>query len=92
MQKTLFSILSLCIDAVQSMIYPFVWHHILIPILPSHMTEFASCPSPFILGILSKNIKDWNSIQPDHVKFYFFFKYLQMNYNFFKLGIVGGSR
>ncbi len=91
MQKTLFSILSLCIDAVQSMIYPFVWHHILIPILPSHMTEFASCPSPFILGILSKNIKDWNSIQPDHVKFYIFLIFTN-ELQFFKLGNAGGSR
>lgn len=59
--------LSLCIDAVQSMLYPFVWQHTLVPALPHAMTEIASAPTPFILGMLSKNVDDWKAIQPDQV-------------------------
>lgn len=59
------SVLSLCIDAVQSMLYPFVWQHTIVPVLPQSMTEIASAPTPFILGLLSKNVEDWKSIYPD---------------------------
>lgn len=59
------SVLSLCIDAVQSMLYPFVWQHTLVPILPHSMTEISSAPTPFILGLLSQNVEDWKAIQPD---------------------------
>jgi hypothetical protein len=62
-----FSALSLCIDAVQSMLYPFVWQHTIVPVLPQSMTEIASAPTPFILGLLSKNVEDWKSIYPDQV-------------------------
>jgi hypothetical protein len=61
------SALSLCIDAVQSMLYPFVWQHTIVPVLPQSMTEIASAPTPFILGLLSKNVEDWKSIYPDQV-------------------------
>lgn len=63
------SVLSLCIDAVQSMLYPFVWQHTLVPVLPQSMTEISSAPTPFILGILSKNVDDWKSIYPDQVQY-----------------------
>ncbi|EFX64605.1 hypothetical protein DAPPUDRAFT_334025 [Daphnia pulex] len=59
------SALSLCIDAVQSMLYPFVWQHTIVPVLPQSMTEIASAPTPCILGLLSKNVEDWKSIYPD---------------------------
>lgn len=67
MQLLIFSVLSLCIDAVQSMLYPFVWQHTIVPVLPQSMTEIASAPTPFILGLLSKNVEDWKSIYPDQV-------------------------
>ena len=49
------------------MLYPFVWQHTLVPVLPHAMTEIASAPTPFILGMLSKNVDDWKAIQPDQV-------------------------
>lgn len=58
-------VLSVCIDAVQSMLYPFAWQHTLVPILPPTMTEISSAPTPFILGLLSENVDDWHSIVPD---------------------------
>lgn len=52
-------------DAVQSMLYPFVWQHTLVPVLPSSMTEIASAPTPFVLGMLTPNVDDWKAVQPD---------------------------
>ncbi len=49
------------------MLYPFVWQHTIVPVLPQSMTEIASAPTPFILGLLSKNVDDWKSIYPDQV-------------------------
>jgi len=60
------SVLSVCVDAVQSMLYPFVWQHTLVPILPQTMTEISSAPTPFILGMLANNVDHWHSIKPDH--------------------------
>jgi hypothetical protein len=47
--------------------YPFVWQHKIVPILPQSMKEISSAYTPFILGLLSKNVEDWNSIYPDQV-------------------------
>jgi len=58
-------ILSLCIEAVQSMLYPFVWQHTLVPILPKAMSEIAAAPTPYIMGILTKNVDDWQTVTPD---------------------------
>ena len=60
-----YRILSLCIEAVQSMLYPFVWQHTLVPILPKAMSEIAAAPTPYIMGILTKNVDDWQTVTPD---------------------------
>lgn len=39
-----------------SLLFPFTWPHILIPILPEKMLQFIQAPVPFIMGI--NNIKD----------------------------------
>ncbi len=31
------------------------------------MKEISSAYTPFVLGLLSKNVEDWNSIYPDQV-------------------------
>ena len=62
------SVISLCIEAVQSLLYPFVWQHTLVPVLPKAMNEISSAPTPYILGVLSENVDDWRAITPDEVK------------------------
>ena len=59
--------LSICIDAVQSMLYPFVGQHTLVPVLPESMTEICSAPTPYVMGVLSRNISDVQAIFPDEV-------------------------
>jgi hypothetical protein len=34
-----------------AMLHPFKWHHIMIPILPSKLYDYASAPMPYIIGI-----------------------------------------
>lgn len=45
-------LLSTCVEAVQSMLYPFVWQHTLVPVLPGTMSEIASAPTPYVMGLL----------------------------------------
>jgi len=47
-----FGLLSTCVEAVQSMLYPFVWQHTLVPVLPGTMSEIASAPTPYVMGLL----------------------------------------
>jgi len=50
------SVLSSCILAIYSMIYPFSWQHVFIPILPLTLMEYAAAPVPFIIGILHQSL------------------------------------
>jgi hypothetical protein len=50
------------------MLYLFLWQHTIVPVLPQSMKEIASAPTPFILGLFSKNVEDSKSIYPDQVQ------------------------
>mmetsp|Transcript_9962 Transcript_9962/g.15026 ORF Transcript_9962/g.15026 Transcript_9962/m.15026 type:complete len:1130 (+) Transcript_9962:50-3439(+) len=43
--------LSDAVHAVTSMLLPFRWQHIFIPLLPSKLLTFVSSPMPFIIGV-----------------------------------------
>lgn len=45
--------LSSCVEALQSILYPFCWPHTLIPILPQSLWEIVEAPTPFVCGVLS---------------------------------------
>jgi hypothetical protein len=47
-QRTL---LTLACDAVCSLLYPFQWNFVFIPILPVSLFEFLEAPTPFVVGI-----------------------------------------
>ncbi|XP_023713719.1 uncharacterized protein LOC111867790 isoform X2 [Cryptotermes secundus] len=44
--------LSSCVEALQSILYPFSWQHTLIPVLPTSLLDICSSPTPYIVGIL----------------------------------------
>jgi len=48
--------LSACVNAVYAMIYPFVWQHVFIPILPKKLMDYCSAPMPFLIGIPASSI------------------------------------
>lgn len=43
-------------ESVQSLLYPFTWCHVFIPILPNNLWELVESPTPIICGVLSKDI------------------------------------
>lgn len=43
--------LSSSVLATASMLYPFHWHHMFIPLLPANLTDFAEAPFPYIIGV-----------------------------------------
>ncbi len=47
------SLLSICAEAVTSLMYPLTWTHCYIPILPLHYIGVLQTPTPFIIGIPS---------------------------------------
>ncbi len=42
---------SVAVRACQTLLGPFTWQHLLIPILPASMLDYAAAPMPFIIGL-----------------------------------------
>ena len=43
--------LGVCAQAAASLLYPFVWQHIFVPILPRSWIDYITAPMPFICGV-----------------------------------------
>jgi hypothetical protein len=43
--------LSAVIHAACSLLHPFVWQHVFIPILPSRLIDYVLAPMPFVIGV-----------------------------------------
>lgn len=43
--------LSSCVQAANAFLYPMVWQHIFIPILPMKMKDFLCAPMPYLIGV-----------------------------------------
>lgn len=54
------STLSLCVEALESMLYPFSWQHTFVPILPLDMTDVLDAPAPFLIGVLRSAQNPWD--------------------------------
>ena len=53
-----YSLLTYCIEAMNSFIYPLKWSHVYIPILPLSLIGVLGAPVPFQVGIHSSFIKN----------------------------------
>ncbi|XP_060072364.1 DENN domain-containing protein 2C-like [Ylistrum balloti] len=51
------STLSQTIHALASLLYPFHWQHVYIPVLPESMLEVCCSPTPYLIGILSTHLQ-----------------------------------
>ncbi|XP_077302477.1 DENN domain-containing protein 1B isoform X2 [Arctopsyche grandis] len=40
-----------CVQAANDLLYPLVWQHIFIPILPEQMTPYLHAPMPYLIGV-----------------------------------------
>lgn len=43
--------LSSCVQAANAFLYPMVWQHIFIPILPLKMKDILCAPMPYLIGV-----------------------------------------
>lgn len=62
------STLSQCCHAVVALLYPFVWQHTYIPVLPSAMLDIVCTPTPFIVGLLSSSLPQLNELPLEEVR------------------------
>uniref|UniRef100_A0A3B5MJ08 UDENN domain-containing protein n=1 Tax=Xiphophorus couchianus TaxID=32473 RepID=A0A3B5MJ08_9TELE len=62
------STLSQCCHAVVALLYPFVWQHTYIPVLPSAMLDIVCTPTPFIVGLLSSSLAQLNELPLEEVR------------------------
>ncbi|XP_034529434.1 DENN domain-containing protein 2A-like isoform X2 [Notolabrus celidotus] len=61
------STLSQCCHAVVALLYPFVWQHTYIPVLPSAMLDIVCTPTPFIVGLLSSSLPQLKELPLEEV-------------------------
>ncbi|XP_036978362.1 DENN domain-containing protein 2A-like isoform X2 [Acanthopagrus latus] len=61
------STLSQCCHAVVALLYPFVWQHTYIPVLPTAMLDIVCTPTPFIVGLLSSTLPQLTELPLEEV-------------------------
>lgn len=64
----LHSTLSKCCHAVVALLYPFVWQHTYIPVLPSDMLDIVCTPTPFFVGLLSSSLPQLTELPLEEVR------------------------
>lgn len=62
------STLSQCCHAAVALLYPFVWQHTYIPVLPAAMLDIVCTPTPFIVGLLSSSLSQLTELPLEEVK------------------------
>lgn len=50
--------LSACVQAANAFLYPMVWEHIFIPILPMKMRDMLGATMPFLIGVPTSVLQD----------------------------------
>lgn len=62
------STLSQCCHAIVALLYPFVWQHTYIPVLPPAMLDIVCTPTPFIVGLLSSSLPQLTELPLEEVR------------------------
>ncbi len=45
------SVLTIVAETLVTLLYPFKWEHVYVPVLPLQLLDFVSAPTPFIMGV-----------------------------------------
>nr|CCA18613.1 conserved hypothetical protein [Albugo laibachii Nc14]CCA20569.1 conserved hypothetical protein [Albugo laibachii Nc14] len=43
-------------ESIRALMYPLLWPHVYLPVLPSRMLQYLECPTPFIFGVLKDSV------------------------------------
>lgn len=62
-----YSLLTVVSEALRSLLYPFEWQHIYIPLLPQPLLDFLNAPVPFLIGTLTSYVRDLKDLPPNLV-------------------------
>ncbi|EGC36245.1 hypothetical protein DICPUDRAFT_97633 [Dictyostelium purpureum] len=55
--STFNSLLTVACETILNLLYPFIWPHVYIPVLPDLLVDFLQAPTPFIVGMVKhKNL------------------------------------
>ncbi|XP_025271150.1 DENN domain-containing protein 1A isoform X1 [Camponotus floridanus] len=49
--------LSACVQACNALIYPMIWQHIYIPVLPLSLIDYLLAPMPFLIGVPTSTLQ-----------------------------------
>lgn len=49
--------LSACVQSANDVIYPMIWQHIFIPVLPMALIDYLLAPMPFLIGVPEEVMK-----------------------------------
>lgn len=49
--------LSACVQSANDVIYPMIWQHIFIPVLPMALIDYLLAPMPFLIGVPHEVLK-----------------------------------
>lgn len=52
------ALLTHCAEAAVSLLFPFVWQHVYIPLLPKKLCDFVQAPTPFLMGLHTEDLQD----------------------------------
>ncbi|XP_066489329.1 DENN domain-containing protein 2A [Tiliqua scincoides] len=61
------STLSKCCHAMVALLYPFIWQHTYIPVLPPSMIDIVCSPTPFLIGLLSSSLSRLKELPVEEV-------------------------
>ena len=67
------ALLSNVIETFCSLIYPFEWKYVLIPVLPVKLLQYTHAPGPFIVGVLREYIDQLKEDLNEEVLYLLFF-------------------
>ena len=55
-------------ESITSLIFPYIWQHVYVPILPASLLHFLEAPVPFVMGLFCKDTVDVDALLPSEVR------------------------
>lgn len=52
------SVLMKASESLRALMYPLLWPHVYVPVLPTRMLQYLECPTPFIFGVEKSALDD----------------------------------
>lgn len=59
--------LSACVQACNALIYPMIWQHIYIPVLPLSLIDYLLAPMPFLIGVPALTLQVFSQINSSYL-------------------------